>query len=461
MIQQQLKYVVQYFFSGFDHRFLLGYSFSLLPSSISAVGEYVCFITYLTVLEITPYTLEGELNQIYNVIFFLQDPNRHTKSLDVFVANFDNGLAGAYFLDAFRNSPPGNQTLNWIFSKSSSDTLVDQIENGKAWASVYMNADTSYRLNQVIQAILAGNPSRVSYVPSSATTIVYDQGRNFNTVNGYVLPPIRAAIAVASARYANYIQSQAVLYSNATVANVIAAIALANITYSPIGSTSINLHPALPYVSFLATSLGYLFLWLTMTSLVMMGIRITQPLAGKIKIIDIVCIRISNTLFNALIVSLIYSLIVLWFADFTQAVPFIRYWLFNWLAAITFTIIIALFVTNFGPLAQMALILFLIINLASSSSNVTIELQNRFYRIGYGLPLFHCFSGGRHLLFGSHTRFNVDIAVLFAYYFVAMILILITGIYRMRKQQALIIAKNREEALKKMVPTRTMNNKKV
>ena len=381
--------------------------------------------------------------------------------MDVFVANYDNGLAGTYFLDAFRNTPPGNQTLNWIFTESSRDTLFDRIENGKAWALVYMNAGTSDGLNQIIQSILNGNPSSLSYVPSSATTIVYDQGRNLNTVNGYVLPPIRTAIAVVSARYANYIQSQAVRHSNATVGNVITAIELANITYAPIGSTSINLHPAVPYVSFLATSLGYLFLWLTMTSLVVMGLRITQPLAGKLKIIDIVIIRVSNALFNGLIVSLIYSLVVLWFADFTRAVPFIRFWLFNWLAAITFSIIIALFITNLGPLAQMALVLFLITNLAASSSNLAIELQNPFYRIGYGLPLFHCFSGGRHLLFGSHTRLNVDIAVLFAYYFAALILILITGIYRMRKQQAAVIEESRKKALQKTTKTQSMTNKKV
>lgn len=378
--------------------------------------------------------------------------------MDVFVANYDNGLAGTYLLDAFRNTPPGNQTLNWIFTESSRDTLLDRIENGKAWGLVYMNAGTSDRLNQIIQSILDGNSSSVSYVPSSATTIVYDQGRNLNTVNGYVLPPIRTAIAVASTRYASYIQSQAVRYANATVGNVITAIELTNVTYAPIGSTSINLHPAVPYVSFLATSLGYLFLWLTMTSLVVMGLRITQPLAGKVKIIDIVIIRTCNALFNGLIVSLIYSLVVLWFADFNQAAPFIRFWLFNWLATITFSIIIALFITNLGPLAQIALVLFLITNLASSSSNLAIELQNPFYRIGYGLPLLHCFSGGRHLLFGSHTRLNVDIAVLFAYYFAALILILITGIYRMRKQQASVIEESRKKATK---TTQSMNGKKV
>jgi hypothetical protein len=369
----------------------------------------------------------------------------------VFVTNFDNGTAGDYFIEAFHETPSGNQTLNWIFQNPSdiSSSIVDQIEDGRAWASVYMNAGTTDSLNQVLQSILNGNTSNISYLPSSATTIVYDQGRNFNTVNGYVLPPIRAAIAVASADYSAYLQSQVIEQSNATLSNIIASILIANVTYSPIGSTDMDIHPATPYAAFLATSLGYLFLWLIMTSLVGMAVRITQPLAGKVRIIDIVFIRIFNTIFNGLIISLIYSLCVLWFASFTRPVPFIRFWLFNWLVAITFTVIIGLFVINLGALAQAALTLFLILNLSASTTNLAIELQNRFYRIGYGLPLFHCFSGGRHLLFGSHTKLNVDIAVLFAFYFAAVIFTILTGVIRMRKQEKLILEENRKKAQKK------------
>jgi hypothetical protein len=312
-----------------------------------------------------------------------------------------------------------------------------------------MNAHTTDGINQVLQAILDGNPSDVSYVPSSATTIVYDQGRNFNTVNGYVLPPIRAAIAVASARYSAYLESQAALYSKATLSNVIASIDLSPITDSPIGSTDMNLHPSTPYASLLATTLGYLFLWLVTLGLVGASVRLTQPLAGKVKIIDIVIIRIFNSLFNGLIVSLIYSLCVLWFASFTRPVPFIRFWLFNWLAVITFSAIIALFVINLGTFAQAGLTLFLITNLSTSTTNLAIELQNGFYRVGYGLPLFHCFSGGRHFLFGSHTKLGVDIGVLFAFYFAALIFTLSTGIYRMWKQQEEILAEMRKSAQKK------------
>jgi hypothetical protein len=326
-----------------------------------------------------------------------------------------------------------------------------------------MNAGTSDHLAQIQQFISNGNASNISYLPASAVTIVYDQGRNFNTVNGYVLPPIKAAIAAASARYSAYFQYQSARISNTTVANVIAAVAVANITHLPIDSTSINLHPAAPYASFLATSLGYLFLWLLTISLVSMAIRLTQPLAGKIRIIDIVFFRLFNTLFNGLIISLIYSLCVLWFSDFTHAVPFIRFWLFNWLAALTFTVIIGLFIMSFGALAQIALTLFLIINLSASTTNLAIELQNRFYRVGYGLPLYHCFNGGRHLLFGSYTSLNVDIGVLFAYYFGFVILTVSAGVYQMRKQQEQIIENNRKKLAKNNnnnINTKNIPNKK-
>jgi len=359
------------------------------------------------------------------------------------VVNFDNGTAGQAFLQAFHSTPPGNQSLNWIFdqSLSSSSEIVNRIENGKAWGAVYMNPQTTDRINQLVHSIQIGQVSNSSYLPASATMIVYDQGRSFATVSGYVLPPIRTAIAVASARYSAYIQSEIAQNSNTTIDQIVAAITLSNSIYSPIGYTEQNLHPAVPYASLLATSLGYLFFWLVMLSLVGMNVRITASLAGKIRIIDIVFIRLFSAIFNCLIISLIYSLIVLWLANFTRAIPFIRFWLFNWLVAITFSAIIALFVLNLGTLAQVALTLFLITNLASSTANIAIELQHRFYRIGYGLPLMHCFTAGRHFLFGSHTKLHVDIGVLFAFYFAAAILAILTGIIRMRRQEKLVLEK--------------------
>ncbi|CAF4471285.1 unnamed protein product [Rotaria socialis] len=381
-----------------------------------------------------------------------QDPYSRTRSLDVYVIDLDHDTAGSYFLTAFHQTPPGNLTLNWIFKQPSEfpSGFADKVENGKAWAVVYMHSNITARVNQIIESILYGySYNSISYIPSSAVNIVYDEGRNPNTVDGFTLPPIQIAIATASANYAAYIQARIDSYSNATFNTVMMAVSLSQIISSPIGFTNVNLHPASSYARSLATGLGYLFLWLIMTALVTVNIRITTPLVKKIKLIDIAIIRILSAIFNSLIISLIYSLCVLWFGNFTDAIPFIRFWLFNWLAAYTFVSIIALFSLNLGVMAHIVLILFLILNFSTAGSSLAIELQYTFYRIGYGLPLFHCLSAGRHLLFGSHTRFGVDVGTLIVYCTICILLTIITSAIRMHKQQKLITKNKHEEIFKK------------
>jgi len=69
------------------------------------------------------------------------------------VVNFDNGTAGQAFLQAFHSTPPGNQSLNWIFdqSLSSSSEIVNRIENGKAWGAVYILKQLIVSINWFIQ----------------------------------------------------------------------------------------------------------------------------------------------------------------------------------------------------------------------------------------------------------------------------------------------------------------------
>lgn len=326
--------------------------------------------------------------------------------------------------------------------------VVQEVEDGNVWATVYMNPGVTVGIKQVIDSIVNGyNISKSSYIPASAVTIVYDEGRNVNNVNGFTLPAIRAAIATASSRYSTYVSSQIQSFTNVTSNSVIAAVALSNITSAPISFTSNNLHPALPYARALATSLGYMFLWLLMTSVVTVSIAITKPLIERIKLIDIVILRIINSAFHSFIISLIFSLCVFWFGQFREPGRFIQFWLFNWLASLAFASIIALFTLNLGVLANVVLSIFLIINLSSSGSGLAIEVQATFYRIGYGLPLFHCFSAGRYFLFGSHTKLGVDIGTLVAYYSFCIILTIITGTIHMAHQQKKSIKSQKEEIL--------------
>lgn len=350
----------------------------------------------------------------------------------------DRDVAGAFFLNAFYNSQPGNITLNWIFKQNyqSPMSIVHDVERGEVWAAVYMRSQVTSLINQIIDTTLQGSLLNSSnYVSSSAVTIIFDEVRSVNAVRGFILPAIEAAVANASSTYATFLQSRIQSSSNVTLGSLLDTISIAPILFSPIDYTTMNLHPASPYARWLSTNLGYLFLWLLMTALVAVNIRITTPFLHKVKLIDIILVRIVSTIVNSFIISLIFSLCILWFGNFHTADLFIRHWFFNWLFALTFASIIALFTVHLEVKAQLFLTLFIILNLSASGSSLPVELQSQFHRIGYGLPFYHCLSGGRHLLFGSYANLALDVGVLLVYYTVCITVLMITGMTRMHHQQ--------------------------
>lgn len=110
-----------------------------------------------------------------------------------------------------------------------------------------------------------------------------------------------------------------------------------------------------------------------------------------------------------------------------------RYWMFNWLSTLVLGTMVAFFLTNLGSLAAILIIVFVVVMVSAATIQIPLELSPRFFRYGYGMPLYHSINGGRHLLFGSYSNFAVDVGVLVAYYGVIMILTLITVAYRARK----------------------------
>ena len=138
-------------------------------------------------------------------------------------------------------------------------------------------------------------------------------------------------------------------------------------------------------------------------------------LADKIHWCDLLLYRIFNGLFQPLMIALVYSLIVLWLFTMDSFGHFLRYWMFNWLAAMIYTTTIALFTINFGRFANTCLVVLLILMISGSTIQLSIELSPSFYRYGYGLPLYHIINGSRHLLFHSSTNFPLHIGVLLIY----------------------------------------------
>lgn len=153
-------------------------------------------------------------------------------------------------------------------------------------------------------------------------------------------------------------------------------------------------------------------------------------LVTQIHWFDLLIYRICNGLFQPLIISLIYSLIVLWLFTMNSFGHFMRYWMFNWLGTMIYTTTIALFTINFGRFANTSLIFLLILMISGSTIQLTIELSPSFYRYGYGLPLYHMVNGSRHLLFDSSTNFSLHIGILLIYNVFLWFCVIFTSIVR-------------------------------
>ena len=166
---------------------------------------------------------------------------------------------------------------------------------------------------------------------------------------------------------------------------------------------------------------------------------------GKIHWFDLLLYRILNGLFQGLIISLIYSLIVLWFFGINSGSLFMRYWMFNWLSIMVFGMIVVLFTINLGVLGNSLLTIFVILLLASATFQLVLELSPTFYRYGYGLPLYHIVNGARHLLFNSYSNFGLNIGVLVAYFAAFWSLALVTSAYWLRKQQTDFLKENQQK----------------
>ncbi|CAF4575190.1 unnamed protein product, partial [Rotaria sp. Silwood2] len=46
---------------------------------------------------------------------------------------------------------------------------------------------------------------------------------------------------------------------------------------------------------------------------------------------------------------------------------------------------------------------------SGATLQISLELSSRFFRYGYASPMYNAMNGGRHLLFGSYSRFGINV----------------------------------------------------
>ena len=200
------------------------------------------------------------------------DPSRYTGNLDVAVVTFDDSLASQYFLNGFRQSMPGNLTLGWRYKYADDygndiDRTRRDVEHGQVWATVVLRADTTRRINDSLNALTNGTDVLNSpFAALPPVLVTYEEGRNAFTINNFVLPPIRAAIARASAQYAQLLRRSlignlsAFNSPNNRRAQLQNTYQLSSLLADPFTAMYDNLRPASPFVGSSSASLSHTML---------------------------------------------------------------------------------------------------------------------------------------------------------------------------------------------------------
>lgn len=189
------------------------------------------------------------------------NPNRYTINLDVALVDFDRDIAGYYFLNAFRQTAPGNSTLNWRYKhpddySNNIDNTQHDVEDGQVWASVALRSDTTRLINQSLSALINTTTLLTSpFITTPPILVTYEQGRNSYTITNYILPPIQSAIAMASARYGQFLRQELIgnlsSSSNSSVnrnLQLLNTFQLGSLLVNPLSAKYQNLHPASPYI---------------------------------------------------------------------------------------------------------------------------------------------------------------------------------------------------------------------
>ncbi|CAF3792780.1 unnamed protein product [Rotaria sordida] len=210
-----------------------------------------------------------------------RNPSQYTGNLKVAIVDFDGGQAGSFFLDAFRTTPPGNLTLHWQYKDpndygNSVDNTQQAVDDGQVWAIVVLRPNITSTINKSLSALI-NSTTLVTYpfVNTLPVLVTYDEGRSPFTQNAFVLRPIRAAIATANNRYSralrasisSILSSTASSNTNRTLQRQ-NSLRLKRLLASPFVVQYNNLHPALPFVGQLATTNGYIYLFLVTTIVV-------------------------------------------------------------------------------------------------------------------------------------------------------------------------------------------------
>lgn len=315
------------------------------------------------------------------------------------------------------------------------------------WAAIIIHANATALLTE---AVLTGN---TSYDPFGAAQIIYNQARDIESYNFYVVPVLSSlALRITSTFSTQWAQS---VFNNDTFD--VATYSRVPQAVSPgISFTLLNLRPFDPPTAIPTITIGLIYLiiiaFFSFTFFIPTHMKfiLPNPLSPHppLKFSQLIIYRWCATITAYFFLSLSYSLVSLAFqipfshtpppipsplndgnghwtptepitnANYLGHATFFVYFLLNFvgMAALGLTCEnAAMFLSAMSPLPFSALFLIFWVITNVSTGFYAIELASDFYKWGYAWPLRHIVEGSKTLVFGTKSRLGLNFGVLLAW----------------------------------------------
>jgi len=424
------------------------------------------FLNYLQTLFILCLAVMGVLSIYWGVLY---DVKEYLPNATVAVVSFE-GTPGPYesytplvgpFVRAAcqREMDSRPDHLGFVFidpSEFDNDPIKVRLAvfEEEYWAAVIINANATALLQE---AVATGN---ASYDPTGVATMVYNQARDIESYNFYIVPVLGRLALTVQATFGR--QWAASVFNDPNLD--IATYSRAPQAVSPgISFTLLNLRPFDPPSAIPTITIGLIYLiiiaFFSFTFFIPTHMKfiLPNPLSPHppLKFYQLIIYRWLATITAYFFLSLSYSLVSLAFeipfsntpppvpsplndghGHWTPTEPIINanylgkstfpvYWMLNFIgmAALGLTCEnMAMFLSALSPLPYSALFLIWWVITNVSTGFYAIELASDFYKWGYAWPLRHIVEGSKTLVFGTKSKLGVNFAVLIAWVVVGTLL---------------------------------------
>ena len=304
---------------------------------------------------------------------------------------------------------------------AAADAAYAAPSGSEYWASILARDNATIQWQADLQSALAGGAVTLA---ANNVLFIVATARNSFLYGNYIVSQINPLLGEATGMF-EIEAGQQLLTSIAACSNVTGCIAgflaqplfVQSYLLNPMLSSEVDVAPAQPFIGTVTTTLGLVIQWIFSAAVVGTTIGNSARLVSTLSVWRVVLLRIANTFLKTLVLSGLFVGMVAWWAEGAFSGSTIgMYWMFAWLYMSTFCMFNIIFALNLGVLADLTGVLFLFLIVVSSTSQLPVQLQQRFYTIGVGLPLYNAIVGSRRILMdGKQEDVGTHVAVLLAW----------------------------------------------